>query len=253
MERSLKVTRLRIDKAALLQVDLPERTFFLGAAHLVNELNALHRLLIWSANGLSGSEPQHKAQLALSMRLLRILGATLWEGWQMLEKTFFKSKVSAGYEPELVEASRIDLQELKRYFGRRSLLRTVRNEFGFHYAPELLEEALNKLGTGETLDLYLADANNLYFFAEMLANMAMTDAVNEDDLEKGFERIMKEIVEVSGWLLGFLDGALAVFLGRHSRAVIDVKGRQDFELQELPDFDQVTIPWYSVAEEAREV
>ena len=59
------VHRYRLSREVLEAAPASERNLFLAATHVTNELNLLHKLVIWSGN-LSGPEPAQRAQLCQS-------------------------------------------------------------------------------------------------------------------------------------------------------------------------------------------
>ncbi len=244
----IKVRRLRLRAEYLLEVDKNERIFFLSAGLLANELSSLHKMHLWSARFPQATRVQQSGQIAFSLFALRLLAGKLNEGWRLLHQSFFGGQgLSKIYEPLLPPDSLDALKSLKSHFNNRSLLEDLRNNFAFHYSPTKLDEALSCYGTQEDLDIFLGEgfANSLYYTSEVLMNLAMADAIGEQDPEKGFERIVQEVVEVSGWFLKFLDGCLLVFLRRHGNDVLVRSEQHDYRLHGLSRFDDQEIPWFT--------
>ena len=91
-------------KALLAQMPASERSFFLLAGHMQNELNSLHKVFAWCLHG----EPSRKSSVIESLAngvqaqiYARLLVGKLLEAWVALGSAFFGTKLSHHLEGKL--------------------------------------------------------------------------------------------------------------------------------------------------------
>jgi hypothetical protein len=69
----MTVYRARLKKDALRQLPKEERRLFLSLGHVVNEVNGLRKLLIWSSDFSSANEVIVQGKIAFSLISVRLL------------------------------------------------------------------------------------------------------------------------------------------------------------------------------------
>ena len=189
----------------------------------------------------------------MSLLLTRLLIGKLSEGWQLIQKSYFRSKLSADYDSRLNPAASSALADLKRYFNKKSLIHSIRNDYAFHFSPDKLDEALQSVEDDDLL-IFLGSSgqasNSLHYHAEVLATAAMIDSTGLSDPERGFDRIIKEAVSVTGLFLSFLDGAMSLFLDDHASQVLKSQAEQ-LRVRGLESFDHIETPWFTRAPKKR--
>ena len=197
------------------------------------------KLAIWTGN-IRGELPIMRGQIAQGLILLRVLAGKLNESHELLQKSFYGTKLSKVYQSELDAGAQASLKEVGRYFGRENVLRRTRNILAFHYSATEIGDALERLDPAEELDLYVAPrfTNTLYFFSEAIAAAAMLGEVSEE----AFTRFMDELVHISTSFLIFFDAFIYAFSQRH-RVIVS---KSNVEMPELPAFEDIQIPWFSV-------
>lgn len=241
--RNMKILRGTLSKGVLLAASERDRRLFLSCAHLQNELNFLHRAVLWCGDLSSEYEVQHRGQLAMTLFYLRLLAGKASEGWEMFRKLLLASADARELERELVETGKAALGKLKRYFGKQNLVSNIRNNFAFHFSPEQLESHLEK--TDESLDLFLestSGVNSLFYFAEVLATSAIIEQAGAKSIEEGFEAVVKEVIGVAGDLVSLADATLHALLTRFGMDVWS-KPMAEVPLPELRAFESVSMPW----------
>jgi hypothetical protein len=234
----LPVSLYRLDREVLLAAPSAERNFFLAAAHAANELNLLRKLAIWTGN-VRGELPIMHGQISQGLILLRILAGKLNESHELLQKSFYGAQLSKVYHSDLDADAKASLKEVSRYFGRENVLHHTRN-LAFHYSAKDIGDALERLDPAADLYLYVAPrfTNTLYFFSEAIAAAAMLGEVSEET----FTRFMDELVHISNSFIIFFDAFIYAFSQRH-RVVVS---KSNVEMPELPTFEDIQIPWFSV-------
>lgn len=230
-----------------------ERSLFLSVAHLVNEINALRKLVLWSYYfSSSGNTTEDSGQVSLTAMFLKLLAGKLNEGQELLRKTFYGTGISRDYLPFLTEEGQHALSDIKRYFKGRNAVHEVRKGFAFHYSPDEMNAVIPDIS--EELTLYIEDggsANNLYYFAEVIANTAMLKSIKAVDLQDAFERFSGEVRQVAGWFTVACDSLMLEFLKRHSDGIWNGNAKE-VDIDDLRPFEEVRIPWFSDTSRLRE-
>lgn len=246
-ERKAVIHRLRLNNEALAAIAIHERNFFLEAAHVVNELNLLQKLSVWSMR--RSEHPQiEMAQACQTLMLLRLLVGKLNEANELVRTAYNGTLLSREYHSRLGTEAREAAGEINRYFGRKNLIHRVRNDVAFHYSAEAMDGALQQASPDEELEVFAADRlpNTLYVFSEVLVTHSMLGAAGL----AGFKRFMEEVIQVSRWFLRFLDGFVEAFLARHGRELFDDQGGEDFEIPLTESFENFILPWFTEVVEA---
>lgn len=238
-----EIYRHEISRDALRSIPAGERSFLFGACHLANELNILHKLCLWSTRkGLEEADATKEAQIAQALFLLRLLSGKLSEGYLLFRKSYWGAGVSQTYSELLDSRATTALQEIGRYFSRANPLRSVRNDFAFHYSPAASNEALESLPAEEALTFYSAAsaANCLYYFSEVLAGTAMLG----DDKQSSLKKLLDDLVRLSKCFFDFIGGFLGAFFERFP-AVLGSEPARRLDLDLLPEFSEVVIPFFT--------
>ncbi len=236
------VRHLRLSRAALAAAPPVERDLFLAAAHVTNELNVLHKLAVWSGD-FSGSEPIQRAQICQTLMFFRLLAGKLNEANELLRVSYFGTKLSKTYDSLLPPEAVTALSTVKRYFAGGNIINSTRKEFAFHYSATNTGAGLVALPEEEQLDYYVGPtiSNTFYYFSEVSVATAMLGQLDREH----FERFAGEIITIAGQFLRLLDGFLGVFTSRHGAQLLDSDPGL-LDLGDLPRFDGIRIPWFTV-------
>jgi hypothetical protein len=155
----LKLLKFEISKEKLAAIPEAERRFFILMMNVLNDIAMLHKLATFS-NKLRNNLIEQRAQNSLTFFILILLAGKLWEGWKMLGREFFGSKLSIEYDQLLSPKGKENLHNLKAYFGNgHNLINYIRNKIGFHYkyGAEILG-LMEELPNEDTFELYLSEA-----------------------------------------------------------------------------------------------
>lgn len=240
----MPIYRGQLKKEGLLNTPGPERTLFFALAHLHNEVNFLHRVLIWSSDFSSTNAAESQRTLSLSMFFLKLMAAKLKEGWQILNSYFFGARLSQDFEARALQRARDALARLKGVFSRANILDEVRTDFAFHYSPSEVDRAL--AATPDDLDLFLEDGSNinsLYYFAEVLANRAVLQRVDRADEARAMDSLIRQVGAVGLDFLIFCDGYMHLFIDRYATQIWKDKAKP-VTFGALPRFREVRLPFF---------
>ncbi|MGA9335792.1 MAG: hypothetical protein WBV39_16040 [Rudaea sp.] len=134
MSEYLVVRTFSLSGPELNEASEAERAFLLAGGHLQNEVATLNKLFVWSIPRATGPFHDDIVQSGQALMLGKILAGKLSEGWTLIERIYFGTKLSrlVNLPPLVADA----LKQLKAYFGKKGcLVRLVRNDFAFHYSP----------------------------------------------------------------------------------------------------------------------
>lgn len=234
-----------IGKSKFDNVPEDERTFIIGFGHIVNEINFLQKLLYWTAP--SEEEPAiiRRAHSSQAMTVAKLLAGKLWESWQFLQKAYF-SRVSANYDNVLNEEAKEAINNLKQYFKGINIVSTVRNEFAFHYSVDHIREGFSLPPDTDEWQVVLSEAsgNNLYYLADLVANYAMLNSINQKDHRNAMDRLLEELTKISRWFIIFGDACWIIVTKKYLRdsgAGIPV---QEVNLEDCPTINEVEVPFF---------
>ena len=247
----MRLTRVEISKDRLLAIPEAERTFFLALAHLFNEINALTKMLYWAASAPDTTEAEDHGRLATMLLLTQLVAGKLSEAWELFTKSFFGASLSKQYEPKLSGEPAEALKRLKKYFGSRNALKTIRNTFAFHYSPKDVDSVLPD--TDSPLYLYMdrtSTPNNLFYFAEILMVEALLAILSGHGI-KNLEGLVDEIFSVSVWFSQASDGLMDQFLESQPDGSLGAE-LEEVRLDNLPKLREIYIPWFSDTSDAVE-
>jgi hypothetical protein len=242
----MKLHRIRIAPSQFNAIPERERALLVLCAHILNEVNALNRLLACSAKIEPGPVWHVHAGNAQAMLLCRLLVGKLSESWAAVQESFFRSRLSGTYEPLLDPAAATALDWLKAYFGKKNIITTVRNSFAFHYSVEHASRAIPADTIEDECVLYLQQwvGNSLYQLAELVMGSALLDSVDRSDLSTAMERLLGEMSVVVGKMNDFFQGVMVLVLDRHiGQASVNARS-DEIEVPEVPELGSVRIPYF---------
>jgi hypothetical protein len=225
----MKVYRVVVPNDKLLGMPETERVLLVQLGHLCNELSFFNKLLVF-ASDLTARGMERYAMVTQSMIITRVFIGKIFEAWRMMERDFFGSRLSKELEPALSQNGKEALSKLKRYFGQSNLISTIRNTYSFHYDADNIEATLRTLPTDKPLEMFLGEnySNTLHYFCEEIVSTAMLSAASETEPQKAMDRIIGELVEVSGYLIDFTNHTMAAIFERHLG-----KSWEDFETEDI--------------------
>lgn len=235
----------KLNKATLETVPPDERSLFLSLAHLANEINAFHKLVLWSAEFTPGNNAETSGQVSLMLMFLKLLAGKLNEGNVLLKKKFYSVGLFREYKNSLSAEARETLDKINKYFGQSNTINRVRNNYAFHYSPDELGATLPSVP--DELEVYLqqgASANNLYYFAEVVANRALLRSMGLEDEQTAYHQLMQEIVQVAHWFIIVCDSLITLFLGKYAGGIWQ-EAAIEISFSNLPPFRSIRIPWFT--------
>jgi hypothetical protein len=215
----LEVLRLPMTKEALGKMTPEERSLFLLLGYASNQVNALWKLVIVATNDTPEHPVEQRVNGAQTQIFVRLTIGAMREAWMLVEKGFLSSKLGKEYTPLLDAQASAGLDNLKKRFGASNPLATIRNSFAFHHPTMEQMEAAFQMACkqdSEKLDWSVffnrALLNTFFFVSDYVMVHAVTQALNETDVNEAHRKLLGELAPISADLSEFTFGfAKAVF------------------------------------------
>ena len=234
----------KLSKAQLQNLSSAERSLLFILAHLSNEITALEKAVLWSGRYTPGNSAEIAGQVTLMLMFLKLLAGKLNEGRNILQTHFFGQPLAREFFPFLSPESQEAAGKLKRYFGGTNAIHTTRITDAFHYSPNKMDLQLSDVP--DEMEIYVpkeGSANNLYYFAEVLANRALLEEVGGNKETDVLHRLQMEIGEAAHWVHVISDDLIKVILGKYVDRIWE-SAAVEVEIGDPPKFDDIRIPWF---------
>jgi len=237
----MKIKSIRVTKAKLDTIPEIERAFCVHIGHLRNELMVLRKLLERSAKHPPDNPVLGDVHFSQSFIMARLLAGKLWEGWELLKKAYFSTKLALMIESNLPDDAKDSLRNLKKYFGNKNVINKVRNEFAFHYDHQRVRTQLSLVEETDNLKIYAAENEDVLFqFSEVIVGSAMLEAVQPGDFVAATEKFFTEMMGISGQLVVFCDGCLHYMI----KTYIGYDQAEETEIPDPPKCDDLRLPCF---------
>jgi hypothetical protein len=238
----MKIHTIHVPKAKLERIPEIERAFYVHIGHLRHELMFLKKLLELSAKESPENSVLQDVGLSQQFIISRLIAGKVWEGWELMRKAYFSTKLSLAIESDLPEDTKQALADLKKYFGKENIIARMRNEFAFHYDPLRVRTQLSLVEETDKLKIYIAETEDVFFqLSEIIVGSAMLEAVHPGDFVAAAEKFFKEIMGLSSQLVDFCDGCLhhmiKTYIGYQS---------EETEIPDPPNCEDLRLPFFCI-------
>lgn len=222
---------------------------------MLNQIAMLQKLVVFSLNTRSDTEPEQHASGAQSEMLVRMLVGAVNEAWLLVERRFISNPIGKVYLPVLDAGGQNALTTLKRQFGDSNLLATIRNNFAFHHpksdeVEDAFRTAADDPGLDEAWCFYFSQHgyNTMFLLSDLIIVQGIFRAAGIQDLAEGQQRLIKEVTDAANNLLEFAKSfTKAVWLKHVGDEIICDKV---FDVTNAPIVDNVTLPFFVTLPEA---
>lgn len=226
-----------------------ERSFYLLAGHMQNELNSLHKIFAWCLHAEPSDSSSAIERLANGVQAqiyARLLAGKLLEAWSALGSAFFGTKISQRLEAKLHPHAQEGLKKIKAYFKKKSnTIFHVRNNFAFHYSLEEFDPHWDKPADEPPFELVLGGTvgNNLDLASELVVNTALLNSINSTDRSAALKTFFEEVQLIAASFTVFLEGVIIAIIEEASGSPIVNQG-YDEEITPRQGFEDVAIPHF---------
>lgn len=247
-DNDIKLLKLRFKKSDFDVLTSDEQVFVTHLTCLLTETMILKKLLLISGNNLHTKKDLYlTASRVQSLFFLRLLASKLYEGWNILQNSFFRrphpdqSSLKDTYEPKLSDQGKKALDEIRKYFGRGdTLLEDLRNKYSFHYDRKKIADTLKNFNKDAEFEIILAEeaGNCMYVFSDNLVAMSILDSIDAPNHQTAMDILYRETFLVAGWFDRFSHAILEL--------IIEKCGYEDEDLllQDVPCASDFDIPFF---------
>lgn len=257
----MKLYKFDISKSKLYSIPKKERVFFVQLMNFANDINALQKMMSFSAETDTDNDVVQSAQVSQTLLLIKTLAVKLWEGWKLLKREFLETGDNLPQEfqhgcEELTAAEFENFKlgvesfnKLAEYLKpKNNIIRLIRNRFGAHYSKESSEkigQLIEDASKSEIYPVFLSEAhgNCFYQMSHGLANKSMLELIRKsqslDADDKPMRILLGDVVRVTGWFLDFIGSYFMVLVTKwFGFEYVEV------EIPEPPDLNEVTLPYF---------
>jgi len=237
---------VKVERDGFDKIPENEKLLFVKTSLFADEINILLKLITFSNKEVVGDQALLKAQNNQTIFLLKLLAGKLREGWDILEKDLWSSKLARDLESDLKEKGRNNLAKLKEYFkdcSDNNPISLIRKKYAFHYDSEYIKEQLRAISIDEPLDLYLAEHpyDTFYSISHMIINHSILEKVSKGDPWKALNIIFNDIIKVALWFIGLTFEILTIIRKKYSNVFLEAKL---VRLDDVPDVNDIFIPYF---------
>jgi hypothetical protein len=221
---------------------------FVMFGHIANELSMLSRIAIFAINYPADHSARHSFHTAQAMMMMKVLGGKAHAGWEFVGKAFFSTAVGkkhgGGLPPEAEEAK----QNLGKYFGKKNIIAELRNQFAFHYLTtgDWVSQIAASVAAipDETAQIFNGGmrVNSLWQYPEMVVNHALFQTTKESDLAQAMDKVIDEVVTVSGWVSTFCENTMWAIAHKSLGDGLGLVKREQQTFSDVPKLHEVVLP-----------
>lgn len=210
-----EVKRLELSANQLRALDPQRRYVFALTGHIFNELMLLQKWVHVSRRSPGNPGPQEDAAVAVTMFLLRVLSAKVYEALHddALGKKAVSDVLRADYFGK-VEGLTEKWDAALVQYENLEWLGWIRNKGGFHYmkATQWSPHLGDEICEGAYIYIGKRFADTYFHWADMTAALPAMSHVNADEPFKGLEQMLNELGQLLGDVTECLARGLQAFI-----------------------------------------
>ena len=237
----MKIHKVNLPKTELASLPENELNFFLQACRMLNEINILHKITSFSNKDVI-TDAERRAQNSQSLFFLTILSGKLWEGWELIEKSYFGSKLSKTYHNLLPNEAKDSLNNLKIYFDNpENLVKKIRDKIAFHFDSAELMKQFSKSNDDEIFEIYLSgdQGNCCYFLPYALLLNAILEWTGIPDSLKATKTFFSDLLTTATLFNDFLNHYLVTVAKKNVGWNLE-----EMEIQNPPSINEIFLPFF---------
>ena len=215
MELTEKGSTMLVEERVLNGIDKlseVERHFLILLGELGNDLTNLSKLTA-AANREPPDQLEMKANAVLELVLLKLLGARIWQSWELLR--FYKKKVLAQASWLKSYTSLQDrIKNLKPEFKDGCVWDRIRDKFAYHYdstvlsvdlANDVLDDQFELISSGTVV-------NSFFTSSEMAIWSSILGVHDDQGFLVAYPALVKKAVNLTFDLVGIIRELFAAFV-----------------------------------------
>jgi len=204
-----------------------ERTFMVLLGELANDLTNLSKLLA-AADRTLPDPLEMQANAVLKLVLLKLLGARIWQSWELL-RSFYQKQV-------LAESSWLRgqstlyafIRKLKHELPDGCVWDRIRDQFAYHYDPGALGPVFAADVLGGQFDLVSSEqvTNSFFISSEMAVWSAILEVHDDQAFAEAFRPLVVKAADLTAGLVGVIRELFTAFV---AHVVSDLGGSWEVE------------------------
>ncbi|MCF8721279.1 hypothetical protein J2S31_002177 [Nitrospina gracilis Nb-211] len=251
----MDINKLKFSKKEIARIrPMTEQAFFLLMLNLITEINVFQKLVLYSGK-FPRNRVQRIAKLQINLNLIFVLASKLYEGWKLIDevrhgdkkpkrgqpkKRFSENWFPERYKDQLSPEGKESLEFLENYFDHKNDLRTIRDQFTFHYDLKKARKLLNKTDF-EPVELYLPKhAGEVFSSANFVILKGYSSELSSGEVN-GLRSLLRDILGVSKHFSKLISDYIRIV---HQNFFPEV----ELELLSIPDpksMDKVHLTFFS--------
>jgi len=248
---TITIVKVPFTKQHLLAFTKEERALVVLLGNAANQLTVFWKLVYFSTNEDANQvDRSHQVvQGGQTQILVRQTIGIAYEAYELIRTRYLATPVGKEFQVRLSLEGKDALENLKKYFGAKNLIYTIRNHFAFHH-PETVDvesdfqSAIADNNLDEEWNWYLTtqNINTFYFLSDLVISQGMARAAGFQEITEGHRRVMQDLNQVFSWIGTFVQAYFYAAFGKYNYdlpAVVDARVKGTLS-------NQVIIPYYIV-------
>ena len=247
----ITIVKVPFNKQQLMAFTKEERALVVLLGDAANQLTVFWKLVYFSTNEDANQvDRSHQiVQGGQTQILVRQTVGVAYEAYELIRTRYLATSVGKEFQDRLSPEGKDALERLKKYFGSKNPIYTIRNHFAFHH-PETVDvesdfqSAMADKDLDEEWNWYLTtqNINTFYFLSDLVISQGMARAAGFREITEGHRRVMQDLSQVVSWIGTFVQAYFYAAFGKYNNdlpAVVDARVKGTFS-------NQVIIPYYIV-------
>lgn len=181
-----------------------------------------------------------------------MLASKIYEGWNIINDSYFRSKLSQKINKKLSKEASDSLTEIKKYFSRKNNLNIIRNKMGFHYDNSIIEAGIHNLEEIEEKELkaFLTHSrgNSFYALSDVITFAGMRKVLITSNRDEFIDQLMDDIIINCGHLQEFGSECLLKIIEPYLSLITD---KEDIEISTPPLYTEIKLPFFIETPESK--
>jgi len=204
-----------------------ERTFLVLLGEFANDLTNLSKLLA-AADRTPSKALEMQANAVLKLVLLKLLGARIWQSWELL-RSFYQKKVLA--ESSWLHGKstlHVLIRKLRHELPNGCVWDHIRDQFAYHYDSGALSPVIAADVLGGQFDLVSSEkvTNSFFISSEMAVWSAILGVHDDEAFAEAFRPLVENAADLTASLVGVIRELFTAFV---AHVVNDLGGSWDVE------------------------
>lgn len=238
----MEVNEISIPKENINKQTKEERLFFYMSSWFLSEMRTLKTLYFFSMNVKDANPLEMFGRNYRTMFLGCLLGAKLWQGWEMLQNCYFPTGIHVKYETAYSQETKQSLDSLKNYFnkGKSTIIGKIRNSTFRYPTTKKEKDAFEKYFTAddEGATYFIGETYEQSLFAINFFADNFKESIKAKDIRNAIKIFHEEISKVAINFSRFLRGYIFCFQEKCDFS------RKDVQLKNVAIRKEVSIPFF---------